>query len=221
MELDNFGAMELEVAVIDDHLLIADLFSMAMREYGFIKRVTTYASGKEFLKSVENGFCPDVLLLDMLMPDMNGQVLLELIRSRQYPIKVIILSTVSDLQSVRAAFRAGADGYLDKGIQITDLVNALQQVYSGEQYVSHRVSKMLIRNMNTGEPVSYNLSPQQKEVLRLVCMGRTIKEIAHEMQLSTNTVQTYYRNVMKKFGVNRMVDLVSLAIRNGFYQEQR
>jgi len=211
--------MQLKIAVVDDHLLIADLFSSAMGKYDFIERIDTYASGKKFLEGLTAGQEPDVVLLDILMPDMTGLELLEIIRRDHKNIKVIMLTTATDLVSVRAAFRAGADGYLDKGVQINDLLTAILQIYNGDQFVSHKISKMLIRNINHTAPANYNLSPQQKEVLRFVCMGKTIKEIAQEMALSPNTVQTYYRNVMRKFGVHKMVDLVAQAIRNGFYQE--
>ena len=111
--------------------------------------------------------------------------------------------------------RSGASGYLSKDTSADELKEAILTVFRGEPYVGESLRKKLVRNTLVEDRFLYNLSPREKEVLNFVCEGKTIKETAHIMELSANTVQTYYKTVLKKFNLNRTADLIVFAIRNG------
>jgi two-component system invasion response regulator UvrY len=113
--------------------------------------------------------------------------------------------------------RSGASGYLCKDSSPEELADALITVYHGEPYIGESLRPSLLRNTLAEEQFVYNLSPREKEVLKLVCDGKTIKESAYEMELSVNTVQTYYKTILKKFNLNRTADLIVFAMQNGLY----
>lgn len=206
--------LKLNIVLIDDHVLLMQSLSQLLEQVEFINKINTFENPKKFLSS-EIDTEPDIIITDIVMPEMSGIELLVELQKRNSTAKVIILSSVVEIQTIRHAMRNGANGYLSKNVTIEEFKEAIMSVYHGEPYVGESLRKKLIRNTLIEDQFLYNLSPREKEVLDFVCMGKTIKEAAFEMKLSPNTVQTYYKSILKKFNLNRTADLIVFAIQNG------
>lgn len=211
--------LKLNIALVDDHLLITQSITYLLEQFDFVEKIKTFENPKEFL-SAEGIAEIDIIITDIIMPEMSGIEFLAALEKTNNRAKVIILSAVEEIQTIRYAMRNGASGYLGKNTPVEEFKEALITVYYGEPYISESFRKKLIRSTLIEDKFLYNLSPREKEVLNLVCMGKTIKEAAFEMQLSPNTVQTYYKSILRKFNLNRTADLIVFAIRNGLIPQK-
>lgn len=205
---------KLSVVLIDDHRLLTSSLSNLLARYEFIKQILVYNNPKDFLKTEQE---VDIIISDLMMPEMSGMELLANFKTNKSKAKIILLSSVVEVQTIKFALRNGAFGYLSKDSLVEEVADAILAVDAGDVYIGESLRNSLLRNSITEDRMIYNLSPREKEVLQLVCSGKTIKETAYEMGLTANTVQTYYKTVMKKFHLNRTADLIVFAIRNGLY----
>lgn len=211
--------ISMTIALIDDHQLLVESLARLLSKFDFIKEIKTYKSPREFIANEESP-APDIVISDILMPGMSGIDLLVHFKKIQPRPKIIMLSSITEVQTIRHAMRTGANGFLAKDTSADELADALLTVYHGEPYIGESLRASLLRNSFAEDHFVYNLSPREKEVLKLVCSGKTIKESAYDMNLSVNTVQTYYKAIMKKFNLNRTADLIVFAIQNGLYNPQ-
>ena len=163
---------------------------------------------------------PDVVVMDMAMPEMSGlHATMEIIKQRP-GTKVLILSMYSDEQYVRNALDAGAKGYILKSAIENDLTRAVKAVAAGEQYLAPELSSVLIRAIQTGsfekasDPYE-RLTQREKQVLQLIATGKSNKEIAVMLDLSVNTVAVHRANLMSALGVHKTAELVLFAVKKG------
>lgn len=209
------------IAIIDDHRLVAETIrnSLVMKFGAAISEVRIFKRAEEYLEtSFLEGWVPTLIISDLLMHGIYGIDLLTAYRKNAPgTMKIIFLSSVTDISTVRQAIRSGVNGYLSKDISTDELYEAIADVMAGEQYISSQLQKGLLSNIFTEEQIVYHLSPREKEVLRLVCSGNTIKEAAYKLSLSVHTVQSYHKNIMKKFNVHCTADLVVFAMQRGLY----
>lgn len=212
--------IKLNIVLLDDHHMLAQSLASLLLKYEFINTVTTYTSPKEFLARMSDP-PPDIIVSDIMMPDMSGMDLLQYLKDKEIHIKIIMLSSITEVQTIRHTLRNGAAGFLSKGSTAEELADAILTVNNGDPYIGESLRKSLLRNTLTEERFIYSLSPREKEVLNLVCSGKTIKEAAYEMGLSVNTVQTYQKAILKKFNLNRTTDLIVFAIQNGLFNPQK
>lgn len=209
-------SVKLNIALIDDHQMLSQSLANLLSNYEFINDVKTFATANEFLTTLGKE-SPDVVITDIVMPGISGIELLILLKEKNIPAKVVILSSVTEIQTIRYALNKGAAGYLSKDVSSEELAEALRVIDIDEPYIGESLRKSLLRRTLNEDRFIYNLSPREKEVLQYVCSGKTIKETAFEMSLSINTVQTYYKTILKKFNLNRTADLIVFAIQNGLY----
>ena len=162
---------------------------------------------------------PDVAILDISMPNLNGLEATRRIVANAPGTKVIILSMHIDKEYVSEALSAGAKGYIAKTCTSTELVNAIRDVVAGQPYLSSTISNALVGLISTAEEVSKNpkiaLSRRELQVLQLLAGGNCTKEVAAQLNISAKTVETYRLNLMKKLKITNMVNLVRYAIREG------
>jgi DNA-binding NarL/FixJ family response regulator len=208
----------MKIALIEDHLMFAETLRTSLLQYPEISAVSVFHSVKAFLKQKHRETLPDIILLDILLADINGLDAISVIRRRYHGAKIIILSTIGDMQTVRSAIRKGANGYVHKGAPMSELIEALETVYQGQPYINEDIKKEILNNSIYDDEGSLDLSPKQEEVLKYLCEGKTVKEIAYEMDISVNTVQSYCKIILKKFKVNRTLDLVLLIMNNDLYR---
>lgn len=205
----------MNIALIDDHRMLTDSLKSILTADASIQEIKTFISAEAFLSA---GWHPHIVITDILMPGISGIDLLEKLKDVQYlQCKTIILSAITDVQTIRQAIRAGAAGYLSKNTSIEELAEGIEAVKNGEQYISARLRNSLLNSVFTEEQVIFHLSPREKDVLELICSGHTVKEAAYKLHLSVHTVHSYQKTIMKKFKVNRTADLIVFAIQKGLY----
>lgn len=198
------------VLLVDDHTIVREGLRAILRHYKDVEIVGEASDGAEAIAKVDDVH-PDVVLIDIAMPGINGIEATRLIREQHPGTQVIILSQHPDREYVASALRAGASGYVLKHAAGVDLVSALRCVASGGLFVHPSVSSVLAEEIR-GDAVA--LTPREREVLQLITEGLTSPEIAASLHLSVNTVNWHRTNLMNKAGAHNVAELIRYAHRN-------
>lgn len=207
------------ILLVDDHALVRHGLRRILEDEPDLAVVGEAGTGEEAI-SLATGVRPDVIVLDMAMPDINGlQAAREILKQRPGS-RILILSMYADEQYVRNALDAGVHGYILKGSLATDMVRAVRAVANGQQYLSPELSGHLIRALQTrstqSEPDPYDrLTPREKQVLQLIAQGKSNKEIAVLLDLSVNTVAVHRTNLMNTLQLHKAAELVLYAVKKG------
>ncbi len=213
--------MTFTVVLVDDHKLVRDGVKTIL-ERGTEFRVIGEAENGADAVQVCRKSQPDIVLMDIGLPGMNGiEATIELMRHCP-GVKVIILSMYDDENSVVSAIRSGARAFVLKKASSTELLDALRTVARGGSYLSSQVSDRLLNRIQKGDldlkaqhSALEGLSPRELQVLRLVAEGKTSKDIAVMLDLGLQTVRSYRKTMMKKLGVNNVAGLTQLALSEG------
>lgn len=207
--------MEIKVIIADDHKIIREgLISMLGNTHN-IKVVAEAENGRKAIQLCRKNH-PDVVIVDIGMPELNG---VETTRQilKEYPgIKIIALSAYSDKQFVIGMLKAGAKGYLTKEAAFEELNDAILAVMNGKTYLSYDVTNVVvdeITSFDNGE--SNTLSAREKEVLQLIAEGKSTKVIADNLFISIKTVESHRKNIMEKLRLYTIPELTKYAIRTG------
>jgi len=213
------ASASIRVVLVDDHALVRQGFRRILEDDPELQVVGEASNGLDAIGLVKKTD-PDVVVMDMAMPEMSGlHATMELMKQRP-GTKVLILSMYSDEQYVRNALDAGAKGYILKNAIENDLTRAVKAVASGEQYLAPELSSLLIRAMQTGgfdkasDPYD-RLTQREKQVLQLIASSKSNKEIAVILDLSVNTVAVHRANLMSALGVHKTAELVLFAVKKG------
>jgi len=192
------------------------LRSILEREGG-IEVVATASNGRETVLEARR-LNPDIVLMDIVMPELSGIEAAAQIRDRCESTRVIILSMHSTVEHIFRALQAGAMGYLLKGSAGSEVVEAVRAVRAGRRYLTRKVSDVVVdgyvREHRASSPLE-SLSPREREVMLLVVEGRSSREIADALHLSPKTVETHRSRLMEKLGVENVVGLVKFAVQHG------
>jgi DNA-binding NarL/FixJ family response regulator len=204
----------------DDHAIVRDGLKLLLDAQQDIEVLGSVSDGREAVQAVEQ-LHPDVVILDIAMPELNGIEAAIQIREIHPTAEVIILSMHSAIEHVSRALKAGARGYLLKESAGVEVVNAVRTVHSGHRYLSQKISEQLIDDYvqqrdvaEAGSPLE-RLSAREREVLQLVVEGKSSAEIAETLFLSPKTVETYRSRLMQKLRISDVPSLVKFAIRHG------
>ena len=212
--------MNIRVLVVDDHAIIREGLRVMLGNQPDMEVVGVAANGREAIRLVDEKE-PDVAVIDISMPELNGIEAISQMLPRHPHIKVIVLSIHETKPYVHRALKAGARGYLIKETAGLEVVDAVRAVYRGERYLSQRIADLLtdisFRNLETSMEVSplETLSSREREILQLVAEGKTSQEIAERLSISPKTVDTYRSRLMQKIGVDDMAGLIKFAIQHG------
>jgi DNA-binding NarL/FixJ family response regulator len=213
----------LRVVLADDHALVRSGISALLDPLDGVEVVGEAADGAAAVALVA-ALSPDVVLMDITMPTMNGLVATQRL-ARDFPnVRVLILSVHADEEFVREALRAGAAGYLLKDASTDELQLALQAVSAGDLYLSSRVSKSIIADVLGARQRgggAGRLTLRQREVLQLIGEGYSTRAIADRLGLSPKTVETHRAHLMKRLGVSDVAGLVRHAIRLGLVSAEQ
>ena len=206
----------IRIVLVDDHALVRQGFRRILEEDPGLQVAGEAGSAEEGVALVKQQR-PDVVLMDMAMPDANGiQAAREILRERP-DTKVLVLSMYSDAQYVRSALDAGVSGYILKSALETDLTRAVRAVAQGQQYLSPELSGVLIKALrDRDEPdddTFDKLTEREKQVLQYIAHGKSNKEIAAILGLSVNTIAVHRANLMSTLGVHKAAELVLYAVR--------
>ncbi len=209
--------MNKKVAIVDDHTLLSQAIAGLVADFDGFEPMYTCSNGKEFLTKLENPEnLPDVVLMDINMPIMNGIETMEALKIRFPNMKVLALSIEEDENTILKMLRAGASGYLMKDTKREILYEALYQVTSCGFYHTPRVSQVLINSLQENR-INTNLKDREIEFLRLACSELTYKEVADKMFLSPKTIDGYRDALHEKLGVKNRIGLVLYAIKNKIF----
>lgn len=209
------------ILLADDHTLVrAGVRRILEAEPGF-QVVGEVSDGAAALEALAAGPV-DVLVLDLTMPGLDGFEVLRRARAQWPDLKVLVLTMHADAEYVARAVQDGADGYLLKDSAVQDLVAAIAAVRAGRAYysppVQRELSELLRAHAAPPRPMD-TLTEREREVLRLVVKGRSTKEIASELDISTRTVETHRANLMRKLNIKSVALLTQFAIRERLVQE--
>lgn len=210
--------MPIRILLADDHAILRRGLKALLEREADMDVVGEAADGRETLKQVEE-LRPDVVVLDITMPNLNGIEAARQIQAKGWGTAIIILSMHSDEGYVLRALRAGARGYLLKDTVEAELIRAIQAVAGGKAYFSPEVSKLLVEDyvqgmQERGIDDSYELlTPREREVLQLLAEGKSSKDIARLLELSVYTVDTHKSNLMQKLSLHSMAELILYAVR--------
>jgi len=212
--------MPIKVFLADDHTVIRDGLRLLLEAQADITVVGEAADGRETLRQVKR-LRPDVVIMDITMPELNGIEATQQIRGSCPATRVVILSMHANKEHISRALQAGADGFVVKESAGKEVVEAVISVHSGHPYLSRRISETLIedyvyrRKAAQDKSPLESLSPREREILQLVVEGKTSAEIGEILYLSPKTVETYRSRLMEKLSVKNLPDLVKFAIHQG------
>lgn len=202
--------------LVDDHTLVLEGLRKLLEPH--CELVETAEDGRTLLRKAPQ-VKPDLVLLDISMPSLNGIDAARRLRELLPETKIIFLTMHADPAYVTEAFRAGASGYLLKRSAASELVNAVNEVLKGRSYVTPLVAEgmltSMLRSPDGSVTVPAGLSPRQREILQLVAEGHTSKEIAGLLNVSVKTVEYHKARLMERLGLRSTAELTRYAIRHG------
>jgi two-component system response regulator NreC len=214
----------IRVLIADDHAMVRDGVRMILEAQTDIAVVGEASDGQEALEKAHS-LLPDVVLMDIAMPVMTGLQATEAIKRELPQIQVVVVTMHEDYQYFFEVLRAGASGYVLKGASSADLLAAVRAAHEGGVYLHPNVAKNLVadyvKRMEPGEEKAHydGLSERERQVLTLVAEGRTSQQIADQLYLSINTVQTHRAHIMEKLKLQNRAELIRYALRKGFITE--
>jgi len=203
------------VLICDDHTLFVEGIKAMLRNEPSLEIVGEARDGRQAVDLVKE-LKPDLLLMDVSMPDMNGFDATRRVHQYDASVKVLILTMHDEEELVARCLEAGAAGYIMKDAPASQLLYAIEMVRKGERYLSPAVLKKVVDGYvkNVSRPrTSYDrLSPREREILKLLAEGHSVKEIATRLNLSIKTVDAHKTNLMKKIDVHDRAELIKYAI---------
>lgn len=208
--------MPIKILIADDHGVVAEGLKHLIEVQPDMQVVGTVGDGREAVRLAREAR-PDVVLMDLSMPELNGADATRAILERDSRCRVIVLSMYAEREYVRRALKAGASGYVVKRSAAKEVVDAIRAVYAGQRYLSPRVADVVIDDYTAEDkqdPLA-RLSAREREVLQLLAEGRTGAEIAARLALSQKTVETYRARLVEKLGIRDVAGLVKFAIQRG------
>lgn len=210
---------KLRVSIVDDHALFREGLRFLLAHSDFVEEVVEAKSGQEFLDNVVV-VNPDVVLMDIDMPEMNG---IEATRNglvRMPTLKIIALSMHSDENFYTEMLEAGAKGFLLKNSQFQDVQQAILEVYNDRNYFSPEILSSIVANLNRKNQAHKNsqLTKREQEVLLFICEGLSNQQIADQLYISKRTVDKHRENILLKTQSKNTAEIVVYAIKNGFFE---
>ena len=213
-------ALKKRILLADDHAILRSGLRFMLSSQEDLEIVGEAATGAETLKQSE-ALKPDLILLDLSMPEIGGLDILPVLHRQVANAKILVLTMHDDKHYLHQALQNGASGYVLKKAADTELITAIRAVLSGEIYVHHSMMRFLLEEVLPGrelpDPAELwdSLSEREQEVLRLVALGFTSAEIAEKLVLSAKTIETYRARGMEKLGIHNRAALVRYALRRG------
>ncbi len=204
----------IRVMLVDDHTVVRSGLGAVVGAADGLLLVGEAGDGEEALRVCEKNH-PDVILMDLLMPRMDGVAATRAILHNWPHIKIIALTSFAEKEFVEGALQAGAAGYLLKNISASELVAAIRRAASGQPSLSPEAAQVLITKVNQPDAVGSDITGREKEILALMVDGLSNADIAARLVVSQSTVKFHVSNILSKLGVASRTEAVALAIRHG------
>ncbi len=207
------------IAIVDDHPMVLVGLLGILKPFKHIKTIATYANAAELLIGLTQQQ-PDVLLLDISLPDQSGKDILPQILSTYPDISVLVITSLDTPAMVNSMLRLGSKGFLLKGADTATLVKAIETVYAKEEFLDPALKEVLFKNLSghKNQPLEsqvFKLSLREKEILRLIVKECTAKEIAEKLCIGIRTAEKHRYQLTQKLGVKNTAGLVKVAMQMG------
>ena len=209
---------QVQVVIVDDHVMVREGIKQLLEMDGDIKIIGEAGDGEEGIKIIEKTD-PDVILLDVNMPKMNGLEMLQKLKETGIPRKVLILTIHNEVEYLLKAVEIGVNGYVLKDSELAVLRKAIFSVHHGENYIQPSLAPLLMKRMQeNASETAEGLTKREMEVLKLIAEGMYNKEIAEKLMISEKTVKNHVSNIFRKINVSDRTQAAVYAIKNGFVE---
>lgn len=215
---NNFIMKQINVVIVDDHSIFRKGLIVQLKEIPDINVIGEACNGKEFIDLFLKQ-SPDIVFMDINMPEMDGITATKIITKENPLIKVVAISTYGEEEFLQNMLDAGAKGFLLKNIEIDDIKKAIHTVMDGKSYFSNELlsiltSKFIHKSIDGESNIEVRFSKREVEILQLICDGLTNAEIGEKLFISSRTVDGHRANLINKVGAKNTVGLVTYAIKN-------
>ena len=204
----------IRVMLVDDHTMVRRGLATFLKVFDDMKLVGEAESGEAAIQLCTKA-SPDVILMDIAMPDMDGATATRIIRQQHPEIQVIALTSFKEGKLIKNALEAGAIGYLLKDISARDLARAIRAAHAGRATLSPEAAQALVETANLPPAPGLDLTERELEVLALMIEGLNNTQIAGRLTVSPSTIKSHVSNILSKLGVASRTEAVTLALRNG------
>lgn len=213
------------IALAEDHELMRNGLSLILESFEDFSLIHSAQNGKELLEFIEeNKTLPDVILLDIDMPELNGFDTCQKILEKHQDVGIIFLTSHVSKKFIETAISIGGSGYLSKSADVDEIKEAIKDVFHKGYYYNEFMDvnsvKLLLESGNIKHqiPTKIELTPREKDFIRLLCQEMTDTEIADHMNISALSAKTYRKNLLKKVGVNKAIGLAMFAVKNNLIE---
>lgn len=206
--------MNIQVAIVDDKRDIREGLQLILDSADGFECAATYSDGESAVEGLPI-VKPDVVLMDIGLPKMSGIDCVKILKDISPEIEMIMLTVHADDDSIFESLRAGAVGYLVKNIFPSKLLNSIKEAKNGGSPMSSSIARKVVSSFNSFRQPAANLTKREKEVLDLLCKGKSYKVIADDLYISPDTVRYHLKNIYKKLQVNSKYEAMMKALKNG------
>lgn len=214
------NTQQIKVLIAEDHEMVRESLASMLSNHPTIHMVGTACNGREAVEKAKQ-LEPDVVLMDIKMPNMDGIKACRLLKKAQPDVLVIMLTVMDDESHVIDAITAGASGYILKSMSINELLRAIKLAVEGKSILHPTATKQLInefKKLNDNETSRFHISDRELEVLQLLAYGNTNKEIARDLTISQQTVKSHVIHIFQKLDASDRTEAVAIALRRGIVE---